>query len=191
MSRFLFLALFLMPGAELAAEELSGLPRADMAITEPFCVMAGAKHGVAAIPGTLIENQLKGVKPEEYSEKYSDYVRSLKNEALDVTVLGFKKVGKDEVFVKRDSPPVPGYDVYELIERVRLQVAGKVYFDLIVVSEHDTAECNRSPSPLVILTYPEYKVLGQWESWLQWLKHQKDEPQARLYELNPYPNLVH
>jgi hypothetical protein len=129
------------------AEELTGLASADQEVFEPFCELYTARSGVVAL------------REAGYVSQWT-----VDNDSFVTKVIGFKKIGREPV------PPEVTEDykafLYEIIEHIKVQAENEETFDAIVISEISTAECGMS-MPLIILTSPEYKVLGIWESYFQ------------------------
>jgi len=168
MFRFCLAAILFVPLVSFA-EELSGLATADQEVSRPFCESFVAKMAVVSLSEA---GYLK--KGEVINDKN-----------LDIKVIGFKKIG-----IEPQPPEVTSKDkvyLYEIVERVKVKTAKGNKFNMVVIAEVDTSECGVS-SPLVILTAPEYKVLGTWESFLQSQVRFKDTPKGE--SSYPYPNLI-
>jgi hypothetical protein len=150
------------------AEELSGLESADQEVFEPFCDSYVARSAVRALQNS------------GYLHK-----TEIDNDDFFVKIIGFKKVG-----IEPHPPEMTTDDkayLYEIIENVKIPTENGKIIDAIVIAEISTSECGMA-TPLVILTSPEYKVLGLWESYLQFRVRRKETPKGEYS--SPNPNLI-
>jgi len=111
----------------------------------------------------------------------------IKNESFEARVIGFKKLGV--VYFGPYFKDIPNNILYQIIVHLKTKGEDNTVYEVVAIGEVSTLECEMS-RPLVILTSPEYKILGAWQSWLQYEKRVRHSSRGDYSILTPTPNLV-
>lgn len=165
--RFFLAVVFLVPIFSMA-EELSGLPVAKE-MSEPFCELYVERSAAHAL------------QDEGYLDK-----GGIDNNSFIAQTIGFKKIGI--VSVGPEVTEDPDDILYQIIVHIKFQGKNDKAYEVVAIDEVSTRECGMTARPLVILTFPEYRILGTWESWLQAKERHRQTPKGRYS--HPTPNLV-
>jgi hypothetical protein len=167
MLRFFFAVVFFVPVVSMA-EELSGLPVAKE-VFEPFCELYVERSAAHAL------------QDEGYLSK-----GEVDNSSFIAKIIGFKKIGI--VSVEPEITEDPDNILYQIIIYIKFQGKNEKAYEVVAIDEVSTRECGMTARPLVILTSPEYRILGTWEGWLQAEERHRQTPKGKYSY--PTPNLI-
>jgi len=117
-------------------------------------------EGADAWPVTIILGDIKQLIASKDKS-------AVKNANIKAQTVGFKRVGPRPW--RSDfggDEPAPGEVIYQLVQHVRVTSNGGKNYDFLVSADVSNSSCVLS-TPLVVQTSPEYKVIGDWETYLQ------------------------
>jgi hypothetical protein len=150
-----------------------------------FCmpVMSMAQEIINPICDTVVaQTAVQILQIEGYLKR-----EEAKDGDFEAKVIGFKKIGATPLGYGATEVD-PDDILYQIIEYIKIKSEKNIIYEAIVVDEISSLECGMTASPLIILTFPEYKIVGTWESYLQY-KERSKQNQKEKYP-SPTPNLI-